>query len=112
MSDWYYTSIFLRKDSGKIKVDVCTIPSEKNGNSFKSLVAKEYFELSFHSFFKRWMKYERNKGDIFFQVISQEKEFSLAEKENLSFAMKYLSWKLFFLPKYKKALKAKIEKIH
>lgn len=112
MSNWYYTSIFLRKNQGKIKVDICTVPCRKSEEKFESLAAKEYFELSFHPLFKKWMKYSKEKNEYFIQIVSEENDFSLAEKENISFAKKYLGWKLLFLPKYREALKTKIEKIH
>ena len=114
MFSWYYTSIFLRKDQGKIKVDVCTIPCEQITNKptdFASKVSGECFP-DFQRKFGRWMKYSKKKNEYFIQIISEKNDFSLAEKENLSFAKKYLGWKLLFLPKYRKALKTKIEKIH
>ena len=113
----FYTSVVLTylPALGKIKVDICTLPCEiisKNPFSAKSLVSNESYE-GFKSGRKGWTKFEKTKETFLYQRIYETDLNNLmkVEKDFLPLIRKELKLKLFFHPKYKKALCRKIKKL-
>ena len=113
----FYTSVIITylPAIGKIKVDICTLPCEvisKKPFFAKSLVSNESYE-EFKSDRKGWSKFEKTKDTFFYQRVYEIESCDIlkAEKIFLPLIKKELSFKLFFHPKYKKALCKKIEKL-